>query len=251
MTMLRLSPALLAGLFMLGTAQAQTPRYWPGSPAVATPGDATGAPRFSWKPLRFIVALEAQTQWMLPDSTRALWGQRAQPGGGLSVEYQALRLGPAQTLGVDLSIVSQKSERWIVSGMQRTSASRVGLGISLAHAWRAWCSPYGRLAMGYGSTKFSLGPDYDALSDRRRFVEGSLGAGIALRTAGLRLGQSERFVLSGVLRVEGGYLLGNSQSFALRLDDPAGVAPLPQSSLDVGTARHRAPYLRISFGLGF
>jgi hypothetical protein len=263
MTMLRFSVALLGGLFTLslGTAKAQ-PSYWPfvpaqgKAPALAVPAAPREAepPAFSWRPLRLSVALESQVQWLLPNTSRALWGQKNIDGGGLSVQYQAMRLGPAQTLGVDLSIVSHKSTHATATGIQQeTSASRLALGASLGHALRAWCEPYARVAVGVGSTKFTLENQGAALSDTRRFVDGSLGAGIALRTPSLRLGRTaDSFAVAGILRVEGGYLVGNSQSFALKSAPPEGEeALIPRSSIDVGTASHRAPYLRLSFGLGF
>jgi len=265
MTMLRASTILLGGLFallFLGTAHAQPPLYWPAGPAhdpaptLAVPA----APRepeppvLSWRPLRMSVSLESQTQWMLPDTTRALWGQKVQAGGGLSAQYEAMRLGPAQTLGVDLALVSQKTTRWTGTNVrQDTSDSRLALGASLAHSLWSWCAPYGRVAVGVGATKFSLGNQYADLSDTRWFVEGTLGAGIALRTPSLRLGKTaDSFALTGILRVEGGYLVGNSQSFALKSASLAGEeTPIPRSNVDVGTASHRAPYLRVSLGLGF
>ena len=264
MMMLRFSVALLGGLFAFsqGTANAQPPLYWPAVPAQGTaPALAAPAaplesepPVSSWRPLRLSVSLESQTQWMLPNTTRALWGQQAQAGGGVSVQYQAMRLGTDQTLGVDLAIVSHKSAHTAATGIQQeTSDSRLALGASLGHALRVWCEPYARVAVGMGSTKFTLGNQGTELSDKRRFVEGSLGAGIALRTPSLRLGKkADSYAMAGLLRVEGGYLVGNSQSFALQSTSLAGEeAPIPRSSIDVGKASHRAPYLRVSLGLGF
>lgn len=60
----------------------------------------------AWQPLRWAIGLESETDWLIPDDVRRLWGGKSIAGGGVSVAYQGLTVGEQGALGIDLSVLS-------------------------------------------------------------------------------------------------------------------------------------------------
>jgi len=208
----------------------------------------------SWEPLRFALAAEIQTGWMVQDDARLLWGRRSPTGAGLSLSYDAPRVARKTTVGLDLSwLATTVSTTNGLDLPQKTSTQVFGLGVSLRYDVFRWLSPYARVAGGMGWAALTMGsPGFD-LRDREFLYQGSAGAGLLVRSPAVRLSHSGRLpALAFVGRVEGGYTLGNATDFSLKLySDGSGKDPIPVEAVSVGEVARRFPYLRISLGVGF
>ena len=208
----------------------------------------------SWEPLRFVLAAEIQTAWMLQGDARRLWGKRSPAGAGLSLSYDAPRVARKTTVGLDLSwLATTVSTTDDLDLPQKTTTQVFGLGLSVRYDVFRWLSPYARVAGGMGWAAFTLGsPDF-YLHDRSFLYQGSAGAGLLVRSPAVRLSHSGRLpALAFVGRVEGGYTLGNATDFSLQLhSDGSNKAPIPVEPVSEGGVVRRFPYLRISLGVGF
>jgi hypothetical protein len=217
------------------------------------------APTTSWEPLRFALAAEIQTAWMLQDDAKQLWGRRSPNGAGLSLSYDAIELRGRMTLGLDLSWLATTASSTMAStaaGLdlpQKSSTQVFNLGLSLRYQVFRWLSPYARVAGGTGWAALTVGsPGFD-LRDRVFLYQGSAGAGLLFRSPGVRLVRSQRWPpVAFVGRVEGGYTIGNATSFSLKPSLSGSTKdPIPLAPVSVGEVTRRFPYLRVSLGVGF
>jgi len=214
----------------------------------------TEAHSTSWEPLRFALAAEIQTAWMLQDDARRLWGKRNTGGAGLSLSYDAPQVARKTTVSLDLSwLASAVSTTNGLDLPQKTSTQIFGLGLSVRYDVFRWLSPYARVAGGMGWAALTMGsPDFD-LRDRAFVYQGSAGAGLLVRSPGVHLVRSRRWPpLAFVGRVEGGYTIGNATDLSLKLHSSgSGKDPIPVEAVSVGEVARRFPYLRVSLGVGF
>ncbi len=229
--------------------------YAPAPPLPLPPPAAPAPPVWSWAPSRFGVALEIGTIWPLDAADRRLVGNNAPGSGGLSLQWDALRLERIATIGVDLGWLTSKSTTsQDFSGLQEDLKSNsIFLGVSVRHYLHYWLAPYARVAGGIGWDSLTVGSGSGDLHDRRAFGEASVGGGLFFRSPRLRLGASASAPDVGLMaHVEGGYIVGTSSDFVLT-SAPANAAstPIPTSPVAIGKVGHDAPYLRISFGLAF
>ncbi len=211
-------------------------------------------PATSWAPLRFSLAGEVRAAWMLQDDARRLWGRRSLYGEGLSVSYDALRVGGKTTIGLDLSWLATVASTTPSSELsQKTSTQVFDLGLTVRYQVFRWLSPYARVAGGMGWTAFSIDSSNFDLRDRALLYQGSAGAGLLFRSPGLRIDRTRLWpVVAFIGRVEGGYTVGNATDFSLKLhSDASNKDPIPVESVSVGEVARRFPYLRISLGVGF
>jgi hypothetical protein len=204
--------------------------------------------------LRFSLSGEVRAAWMLQDDARRLWGRRSLFGEGLSVSYDALRVGGKTTVGLDLSWLATVAATPPSSELSQKASTQVfDLGLTVRYQVFRWLSPYARVAGGMGWTALSIGSANFDLRDRALLYQGSAGAGLFFRTPGLRIDRTRRWpVLAFIGRVEGGYTMGNATDFSLKLhSDESNKNPIPVESVSMGEVARRFPYLRISLGLGF
>ncbi len=255
--------ALLAALGVLPTSRAwaQAGYAWPAAPQSAPQPQPVSriavpeVPATSWDPLRFEVALESRTTWPLDDAAKRLAGKRAQTGGGLSLQADVLRPNDKASLRADLSWLTTSTSNFQDSTnlAERLDTNAISLGLSACyHPWR-WLAPYARLAGGVGWDKLTLGDGASSLHDRKVFGQGSAGAGVSLRSPGLRLGQAWWAPLVAVMgQIEGGYVLASGSDFSLQSSPgDAGSSTIPTSPVAIGHVSRSAPYLRISAGIAF
>jgi hypothetical protein len=247
-----------AGLLPALPAAADSPA-WPAAQAAIPAASEPEAPTTSWEPLRFALAAEIQTAWMLQDDARRLWGKRNVGGAGLSLSYDAVEVSDRMTLGLDLSwlaTVVSTTMAWTAAGLdlpQKSSTQVFSLGLSLRYQVFRWLSPYARVAGGTGWAALTVGsPGFD-LRDRAFLYQGSAGAGLLFRSSGVRLIRSPRWPpVAFVGRVEGGYTMGNATNFSLTLHTDGSIKdPIPVAPVSVGEVARRFPYLRVSVGVGF
>jgi len=226
----------------------------PGAQAVLSQEGQSQAPTTSWEPLRFAIAAEIQTGWMLQDDARQLWGKRSPTGAGLSLSYDAPRVGRNTTVGLDLSwLATTVSTTNNLDLPQKTGTQIFDLGLSVRYDLFRWLSPYARVAGGMGWAALTMGSPGFELRDRVLLYQGSAGAGLLVRSPAVRLSHSGRLpALAFVGRVEGGYTLGNATDFSLKLySDGSNKDPIPVAPVSVGEVARRFPYLRVSLGVGF
>ncbi|HEX7508118.1 MAG TPA: hypothetical protein VF550_15185 [Polyangia bacterium] len=245
----------------------------PSSPALAQVSDwpyatrqplpAKPAPRFtepegpvtSWDPQRFQVGLETRTTWLLDDAAKRLAGKRSTTGGGLSLQADVLRPIDKLAARVDLSWVTTSSTtlQENTSLSERLDTHVISLGLSARYSLLRWLSPYARLAGGVGWDKLTVGSGVNSMHDRQVFGQGSAGAGVSLRSPGLRFWRSPSAPFVGVMgQIEGGYALASGSDFSLQ-SSPAGSAAnaIPTSPIAIGHVGRSAPYLRASLGIAF
>jgi hypothetical protein len=226
----------------------------PAAQAAIPEASEPQVPSTSWEPLRFALAAEIQTGWMLQDAARRLWGKRSPGGAGLSLSYDAPRVGRNTTVGVDLSwLATTVSMTNNLDLPQKTSTQVFGLGLSVRYDVFRWLSPYARVAGGIGWAALTMGSPGFELRDRVLLYQGSAGAGLLVRSPAVRLSHSGRLpAVAFVGRVEGGYTLGNATDFSLKLhSDGSSKDPIPVAPVSVGEVARRFPYLRVSLGVGF
>jgi hypothetical protein len=258
---IRTALALLAALGLLpaSRAWAQAGYGWAPLPQPA-PRPATQiavpeVPTTSWDPLRFEVALESRTTWPLDDAAKRLAGKRAQTSGGLSLQADVLRPNDRATLRVDLSWLTTSASSFQDGSnlAEKFETNAISLGLSARyHLWR-WLAPYARLAGGVGWDKLTVGNGAGSLHDRKVFGQGSVGAGVLLRSKGLRVWQSPSALLVAAMgQIEGGYALASGSDFSLRSSPgDTGTSPIPTSPVAIGHVSRSAPYLRVSAGIAF
>ena len=262
--------SLLATTCLLPTslARAQDSAYqgssyddWPSAPRPAPqPKPAAQVfvpegPVTSWDPLRFEVALETRTTWLLADAAKRVAGKRAPTAGGLSLQADVLRPNDKATLRVDLSWVTSSASNFQEDTNlgEKLDTNVISLGLSLRYRLLRWLAPYARLAGGVGWDKLTLGSGTGSLHDRKVFGQGTAGAGVSLRSPGLRVWQSPSAPFLGVMgQIEGGYALSSGSDFSLQsAPGGAGSSPIPTSPVAIGHVGRNAPYLRISAGIAF
>lgn len=235
-------------------AAAARPPAWPvAQQPIPEPSEPEG-PVTSWDPLRFSLSAEVHAAWMLQDDAQRLWGRRSLFGEGLSLSYDALRVGSTARVGLDLSWLATMVSTPSSSALsQKTSTQVFDLGLTVRYEVFRWFSPYARVAGGMGWTALSIGSSDLDLRDRAFLYQGSAGAGLLFRTAGLRFDRAKPWPqVAFIGRVEGGYTMGNATDFSLKLhSDGSNQAPIPVAPLAVGEVARRFPYLRITVGIGF
>jgi len=253
---------LLAAVFLLPASPASAQVYdWNGAvrqppqPRLAPPLTVPEGPVTSWDPLRFAVAFETRTTWLLDDSAKRLAGKRAPTGGGLSLQADILRPDDKLAARLDLGWVTTTSSTFQDNSMltEKLETNILSLGLSARYNLLRWLAPYARIAGGVGWDKLTVGNGASDLHDRQVFGQGSVGAGLSLRSPGLRFWQSPSAPFVGVMgQIEGGYALATGSDFALQ-SSPAGSGAntIPTAPVAIGHAGRSAPYLRISFGIAF
>lgn len=212
-------------------------------------------PMTSWEPLRFEVALETRTSWLLDDGARRLAGKNAPTGGGLSLQADVLRPNDKVAARVDLGWITTSSTTYQDGSMlfEKLETNLISLGVSARYNLLRWLAPYARLAGGVGWDKLNVGSGPANLHDRRVFGQGSAGAGVQLRSPGLRFWQSPSAPLVGVMgQIEGGFAVSTGSDFALQ-SSPAGSGAntIPTTPVAIGHVGRNAPYLRATFGIAF
>jgi hypothetical protein len=212
-------------------------------------------PVTSWEPLRFEVALETRTNWLLDDSARRLAGKRAPTGAGLSLQADVLRPNDKIAARLDLGWVTTSTTTFQDNSMlsEKLDTNIISLGLSARYNLLRWLAPYARLAGGVGWDKIKVGTGDGDLHDRRIFGQGSVGAGLSLRSPGLRFWQSPSAPFVGVMgQIEGGYALATGSDLSLQ-SSPAGsgASTIPTSPVALGHIGRSAPYLRVSAGIAF
>ena len=191
---------------------------------------------------------------MLQDDARRLWGKPGLFGEGLSVSYEALRVGGKTTLGLDLSWLATMASTPPDSQLsQKTSTQVFDLGLTARYQVFRWLSPYARVAGGMGWEVLSIASSGLDLRDRVFLYQGSAGAGLFFRSAGLRFDRTRPWPqVAFVGRVEGGYTIGNATDFLLKLhSDGSNKDPIAVEPVSVGEVVRRFPYMRITVGVGF
>ena len=212
-------------------------------------------PVTSWEPLRFEVAFETRTNWLLDDSAKRLAGKRAPTGAGLSLQADILRPNDKIAARLDLGWVTTSTTTFQDASMltEKLDTNVISLGLSARYNLLRWLAPYARLAGGVGWDKITVGDGYDNLHDRRVFGQGSVGAGLSLRSPGLRFWHSPSAPFVGVMgQIEGGYALASGSDISLQ-SSPAGsgASTIPTSPVALGHVGRSAPYLRVSAGIAF
>jgi hypothetical protein len=214
-------------------------------------------PVTSWEPLRFEVALETRTNWLLDDSAKRLAGKRAPTGAGLSLQADVLRPNDKIAARLDLGWVTTSTTTTQDNSMltEKLDTNSISLGLSARYNLLRWLAPYARLAGGVGWDKITVGDGTGDLHDRRVFGQGSVGAGLSLRSVGLHFWQSpssRSAPLVGVMgQIEGGYALATGSDIALQSSPASGANTIPTSPVTLGHVGRSAPYLRVSFGIAF
>jgi hypothetical protein len=212
-------------------------------------------PVASWDPLRFQVGLETRTTWLRDDGAKRLAGKHDPAGGGLSVQADVLRPNDKLAARLDLGWVTTSTSTFqdTTNLEERLETNVISLGLSARYNLLRWLGPYARLAGGVGWDKVTVGSGASGLHDRQVFGQGSAGAGVSLRSPGLRFWQSPSAPVVGVMgQIEGGYALASSSDFSLKSSPAGSVAtPIPTSPVAMGHAGRSAPYLRIALGIAF
>jgi hypothetical protein len=253
---------LLATAFLLPSSPASAqPSDWPY--ATRQPLPAKPAPRFtepegpvaSWDPLRFQVGLETRTTWLRDDGAKRLAGKHDPTGGGLSLQADVLRPNDKLAARLDLGWVTTSNSTFqdTTNLEEQLETNVISLGLSARYNLLRWLGPYARLAGGVGWDKVTVGSGASSLHDRQVFGQGSAGAGISLRSPGLRFWQSPSAPTVGVMgQVEGGYALASGSDFSLK-SSPGGstASPIPTIPVAIGHVARSAPYLRIALGIAF
>jgi hypothetical protein len=136
---------------------------------------------------------------------------------------------------------------------ERLKTNVIALGLSARYAVLPWLSPYARLAGGIGWDKLQIGEDSGAMHDRQTFGQGSAGAGIMVRSPGLRVWQSASAPFLGLLaQIEGGYTVASGSDFALQSSPSgSGQGTIPTTTVVLGHVDRSAPYLRFMAGVAF
>ena len=260
---------LLAALFLVPSVPASAQTEQPQQPQqsdvwsprqTAQPRPATQltvpeGPVTSWDPFRFQVGLESRTSWLRDDGAKRLAGSHAPAMGGLSVQADVLRPNDQLAVRLDLSWVSSTSNNYQdgYGISERLESNVVSLGVSLRYNLLRWIGSYARLSGGIGWDKLTIGSGASSLHDRQFFSQGSAGAGLSLRSPGLRFSQSAWSPVVGVMgQIEGGFAVASGSDFNLQ-SSPAGQVPsaIPSTSVAIGHVGRSAPYLRACLGIAF
>jgi hypothetical protein len=207
-------------------------------------------PTFSWEPLRLAIALEHRTSWLREDAAQRMAGGERASAGGLSVQADVLRPRDQVVLRADLAWLNQTHSAYRdgSSPSEQLKSNLVALGASLRYDLWCWLAPFARVTAGLGWDKLTVAD----LHDRQFFGQGTVGAGLVLRSPGLHLWRGKHSAVGLVGQVEGGYALASGSDFVLHADARAsGDHPIPTSDVALGRVSRSVPYLRVSLGLAF
>jgi hypothetical protein len=213
--------------------------------------DEPEGPVASWDPLRFTVAFESRTFWPLDGAQKRLVGKRAPTGGGLSVQADVFRPDDRVAVRLDLGWTNNSTEQyWSGTSLsEKLDTDLFVLGASLRYHVFRWLAPFARVSGGLGRDRLSVVD----MKDRQYFGQATAGAGVFLRTPGLRLWQGSFAPFFGLCgQIEGGYALASGSDFSLQASIPSSSPdPIPTSEVALGHVGRSAPYLRVSLGLAF
>ena len=230
--------------------QSPMPRAELASPRPAQLFESEG-PVTSWDPLRFTVAFESRAFWPLDSAQKRLVGKRAPTGEGLSVQADVFRPEARVAVRLDLGWTNTSTAQyWSGSSLaEQLDTDLFVLGASLRYHVFRWLAPFARLAGGLGRDKLTVA----GMTDREYFEQVTAGAGVFLRTPGLRLWQGTSAPFFGLCgQIEGGYALASGSDIALHSAIPSSSPqPIPTADVALGHVGRSAPYLRASLGLAF
>lgn len=208
-------------------------------------------PVTTWDPLRFAVAVETRTSWLFDSGAKRVAETRFPMAMGVSLQGDVFRPSENLALRLDLSwVTGSHSSSQPLSGLDENLDSHLfSLGASLRYHVLRWLAPFARVSGGGGWDELRV----TNLKDREAFGQGTLGAGVFLRSPGLRLGQSDHAPALAVQgNLEAGYALGTGSDFVLRSDVASSSnSPIPTGSVPIGHVGRSAPYLRASLGIAF
>ena len=208
-------------------------------------------PIVSWDPLRFAVAFEGRVTRPLDDGAKRLASERWPAGAGVSVQADVFRPSAELAIRLDLGWTRTKSSSYQPDSSlsEQLKTDLFQLGAQARYHVLRWLAPYVRLSAGLGRDKLNVG----VMSDQQWFGQAAAGAGLFLRSAGLRLWQGRFSPLLGLVgSLEGGYTLAMGSDFSLQASLPsASEHPIPTSEVALGHVGRSAPYLRASLGLAF
>jgi len=109
----------------------------------------------------------------------------------------------------------------------------LSLGLSARYNLLRWLAPYARLAGGVGWDKLTLSGGEGSLHDRQFYGQGSAGAGISLRSPGLRFWQSPSAPFLGIMgQIEGAMLWRRAVILPCR-PRPRVRRPMPSPQLQL------------------
>ena len=255
------APLVLATAFLLPCLPASAQPYeWSGTPQqTAQPRPAAQltvpeGPVTSWDPLRFEVGLESRTTWLLDDGAKRLAGKHAPSGGGLSLQADVLRPNDQMAARLDLSWITSTANNYQDGyGLsERLESNVISLGVSLRYNLLRWVGPYARLAGGVGWDKLTVGSGASRLHDRQIYGQGSAGAGLSLRSPGLRFSQSAWSPVVAIMgQIEGGFAVASGSDFNLQSSPSDAEGAIPTTPVAIGHVARSAPYLRVSLGIAF
>jgi hypothetical protein len=208
-------------------------------------------PVTTWEPLRFAVAFESRTTWLFDSGAKRVAGERAAMGAGVSLQGDVFRPSEQIAIRLDLGWVTASHMSYLAGTTlsEKLESNLFSLGASLRYHVLPWLAPFARLSGGMGWDKLTVA----GLHDRQRFEQGSVGAGLFLRSPGLRLWQGPRSPALAIMgNLEGGYSLATGSDFALQAPSLSSSAdPIPTNSVAIGHVGRNAPYLRASLGIAF
>jgi hypothetical protein len=178
--------------------------------------------------------------------------------GGVTAQAEIFRPTTKAAVRVDLgwttySVLNAQEGANNGTSNERLKTNVLTLGLSARYAVLPWLSPYARLGGGIGWDKLQIGEGSGAMHDRQVFGQGSAGAGIMVRSPGLRFWQSASAPFVGLLaQIEGGYSVASGSDFALQ-SSPSGTAQgtIPTTTVALGHVDRSAPYLRLMAGVAF
>jgi hypothetical protein len=222
---------------------------------VAIPGETKSESSFAWDPLRFGIAAEIRTLWPQNRATRRLVGKDDPNSGGAVVSGDVLRPTDKVRAVVDLGwnlMTNTNANSWSLDQV-KLRTHLVTMGLSLRYFARCWLAPYARVAGGLGWDKVTVEGESGTYQDKHLFTHGSAGAGIYLRSPGLRMAtRVPAFSMAVMGSIEGGYFLAPSSDVALKASSDSQIKnPISSPSVPLGTMGRSAPYLRVTFGLAF
>jgi hypothetical protein len=207
-------------------------------------------PTLSWEPLRLAVALEHRTSWISDEGAQRVVGNERALQNGLSVQADVLRPSEQVVLRADLVWLNQTHSAYRDgdSSSEELKSNVVALGASLRYDRWHWLAPFARVSAGLGWDKLTVAD----LHDRKFFGQGTVGAGLFVRSPGLHLWRGKHSAVGLVGQVEGGYALVSASDFVLHADARTpGENPIPTSDVPLGRVSRSVPYLRVSLGLAF
>jgi|GEM_PF-1554630 len=208
-------------------------------------------PVTTWDPLRFTVALESRASWLFDSGAKRLMESRYPVGGGVSVQADVFRPNDRIAIRLDLGWITTSHTSFQSGSVltEKLDSNLFSLGASLRYHVLRWLAPFARISGGLGWDKLRVAD----LHDRQQFEQGALGAGVLLRSPGLRLWQGSYSPALAVLgNLEAGYAVATSSDWVVRSTSlSSSASPIPTNSVAIGHMGRSAPYLRVSLGIAF